>query len=152
MTRTPKEAALGKLNLIVGGDEAIYEQQLPLLQTFAENITHVGPVGSGHAMKLIHNFVSLGFSAILSEAVACSNRADIDASILNRVLATGGGSGVVLDRMSPFFLEGDLESFAFTLANSLKDISYYNLMCQDMHANTTLLIDMLSEADGRKKS
>jgi len=39
MTRTPKEAALGKLNLIVGGDEAIYEQQLPLLQTFAENIT-----------------------------------------------------------------------------------------------------------------
>ena len=171
MTRTPKEAAQGRLNLIVGGDVLVYEQHLPLLETFAENITHVGPVGSGHAMKLIHNFVSLGFSAILSEAVACSNRADIDASILNRVLATGGGSGVVLERMAPFFLEGDLDSFAFTLSNSLKDISYYNLMCEDLDANTTLalavqnlyktpvergdgdkfvpqLIDMLSQTDG----
>jgi len=172
MTRTPKEAAQGRLNLIVGGAALIYEQQLPLLQTFAENITHVGPVGSGHAMKLIHNFVSLGFSAILAEAVACSKRSDIDPSILNRVLATGGGSGVVLDRMAPFFLGGDLESFAFTLANSLKDISYYNSMCNDLEAGTTLaeavqtlykkpvdlgegdkfvpqLIDMLSGADGQ---
>ena len=60
MTRTPKEAAEGRLNLLVGGDPGLVEACRPLLQCFAENITHVGPVGSGHSMKLLHNYVSLG--------------------------------------------------------------------------------------------
>lgn len=55
MTRTPKEAAEGRLNLLVGGDRALFDEMLPLLQSFAENITHTGPVGSGHRMKLLHN-------------------------------------------------------------------------------------------------
>ena len=48
MTRTPKEAAEGRLNLLVGGDTALLEECRPLLKCFAENITHVGPVGAGH--------------------------------------------------------------------------------------------------------
>ena len=53
MTRTPKEAAEGRLNLLVGGDAALLEEFLPVLRCFAENITHVGPVGAGHGMKLL---------------------------------------------------------------------------------------------------
>ncbi len=62
MTRTPKEAAEGRLNLLVGGDRAVLEECRPLLACFAENITHAGPVGAGHRMKLLHNYVSLGFT------------------------------------------------------------------------------------------
>src|SRR5690606_34467493 len=57
MTRTPKEAAEGRLNLIVGGDPAVYEKCLPVLQSYAENIAYAGGVGSGHQMKLLHNYV-----------------------------------------------------------------------------------------------
>ena len=46
MTRTPKEAMQGRLNLIVGGDRELFEQQRPLLQCFAENITYAGSVGN----------------------------------------------------------------------------------------------------------
>jgi len=66
MTRTPKEAAEGRLNLIVGGDKLHFDEQLPLLQSFAENIVHAGEVGAGHTMKLLHNYVSLGFSTCFS--------------------------------------------------------------------------------------
>ena len=52
MTRTPKEAAEGRLNLLVGGDAALLEECRPLLKCFAENITHVGPVGAGPAPAL----------------------------------------------------------------------------------------------------
>src|SRR5690554_5500527 len=40
MTRTPVEAAQGRLNLLVGADDALFNEITPLLQTFSENITH----------------------------------------------------------------------------------------------------------------
>src|SRR3546814_8903717 len=67
MTRTPKEAAEGRLNLLVGGDQGLYQRCEPLLRCYAENLTYAGPVGSGHRMKMIHHYVSLGGAAVRSE-------------------------------------------------------------------------------------
>jgi len=131
MTRTPKEAAEGRLNLIVGGDEALFERCKPLLQSYAENITFAGPVGSGHRMKLIHNFVSLGFSAVLAEAAACSERAGVAPDVLMEILSTGGGNGVVLNRLKPYIETRDGSGFRFSLANALKDMTYYTTMAQE---------------------
>ena len=131
MTRTPKEAAAGRLNLIVGGDEAIFEQVRPLLQTYAENIVYAGPSGSGHRLKLIHNFVSLGFSAVLAEAAACARRADISTEVFLEVLGKGGGAGVILDRFRPYLETGDKGAFSFYIANAVKDIGYYSKMAAE---------------------
>lgn len=46
MTRTPREAAEGRLNLLVGGDADLLQECLPLLQCFAEHITHTGAAGN----------------------------------------------------------------------------------------------------------
>ncbi len=59
MTRTPKEAEEGRLNLLVGADGDLFNRMRPLLGTFAENIFHAGEVGAGHTLKLLHNFVSI---------------------------------------------------------------------------------------------
>ncbi|NYT26357.1 NAD(P)-dependent oxidoreductase [Alcaligenaceae bacterium] len=134
MTRTPKEAAEGRLNLLVGGDRALFEEMLPLLRSFAENVTHTGPVGSGHRMKLLHNFVSLGQVALLGEAAACAARANIDPAVLVEVLAKGGGGGAALDRLKPYLLDQDPNALRFTLANANKDLGYYTVMAQDSAA------------------
>ncbi|RRJ84032.1 NAD(P)-dependent oxidoreductase [Aestuariirhabdus litorea] len=130
MTRTPKEAAEGRLNLIVGGDAALLERVRPLLMSFAENITHAGPIGAGHRLKLVHNFVSLGFSAVLAEAAAGAARAGIDTGALLEVLGKGGGGGVVFERLRPFIESGDSSGFRFSLANAAKDLGYYTEMTQ----------------------
>ena len=148
MTRTPKEAAEGRLNLIVGGDKALFDEQLPLFQSYAENITYAGDTGAGHTLKLVHNFVSLGFSGVLAEAVATANKAGIDPQTLHDVLANGGGASVVLDRMTPFMLNEDVGAFVFTLANSAKDLGYYTQMCKDFnteHTVATAVDDLYSE-------
>ncbi|MGQ7246056.1 NAD(P)-dependent oxidoreductase [Halomonas sp. V046] len=134
MTRTPKEAAEGRLNLIVGAPEALFDAVRPLLASFSEHITHGGPVGSGHTLKLLHNFVSLGFTAVLAEAVAASRRAEIDDAVLLEVLGNGGGGGVVLERLRPFIACDDPSGFRFSLANSLKDVGYYQAMAGDLDA------------------
>lgn len=125
MTRTPKEAAEGRLNLIVGGDKALLDTYRPILKSFAENIVHAGATGSGHALKLLHNFVSLGFSAVLIEAAIAADASGVEADVFCEVLAQGGGRGAVLDRLAPFFTEGDPSSFNFTISNAAKDLGYY---------------------------
>jgi 3-hydroxyisobutyrate dehydrogenase-like beta-hydroxyacid dehydrogenase len=134
MTRTPKEAAEGRLNLIVGGDAALFEECKPLLQCYAENIVFAGPVGSGHRLKLLHNFVSLGFSAVLAEAAACAERSGIDPNVFVEILAKGGGDGVVLNRLRPFIESRDGSGFRFSISNALKDMSYYTTMAQEAGA------------------
>lgn len=128
MTRTPNEAAQGRLNLLVGASPELFDACQPLLQTFAENIWHAGPVGSGHQLKLIHNFVSLGFGALMSEAVACAKISGIEMPVLLDVLAKGGGGGVVLERLKPYIEAQDPSGFNFAMSNALKDITYYCTM------------------------
>ncbi|CAB3786107.1 2-hydroxy-3-oxopropionate reductase [Pararobbsia alpina] len=138
MTRTPKEAAEGRLNLTVGGDREVFETVKPLLQCYAENIVFAGPVGSGHQLKLIHNFVSLGFSAVLAEAAACAERADISSDVFLEVVGKGGGNSVVLDRFRPFLETRDRTGFRFYISNALKDMTYYTTMAREsgaMHDN-----------------
>ncbi|PMR73354.1 NAD(P)-dependent oxidoreductase [Billgrantia endophytica] len=134
MTRTPKEAAEGRLNLIVGAPEALFQEVRPLLECFAENIAHAGPVGAGHTLKLLHNFVSLGFTGVLAEAAAVSRRAGIEDEIFLDVLGKGGGGGVILERLRPYIAAGDASGFRFSVANGLKDIGYYHTMTEDLDA------------------
>lgn len=133
MTRTPKEAAEGRLNLIVGAPVALFDEVYSLLSCFAEHITHAGDVGTGHALKLLHNFVSLGFSAVLAEAAAASRHADIDDTVLLDVLEKGGGGGVVLERLKPYIAAADTSGFRFSVANASKDLSYYHAMTDELN-------------------
>ncbi len=134
MTRTPKEAAEGRLNLLVGADAELFATCQPILSCFAENIVHVGPVGSGHRMKLLHNYVSLGSVALLAEAAACAQAGGVEAQTFVDVLAMGGGWGAALERLKPFLLNHDNTGLRFTVANALKDLTYYNDMAQHMQA------------------
>ncbi|CAN1549950.1 MmsB 3-hydroxyisobutyrate dehydrogenase and related beta-hydroxyacid dehydrogenases [Burkholderiaceae bacterium] len=138
MTRTPKEAAEGRLNLLVGGDAKLFEECKPILSCFAENIVHAGPVGAGHRMKLLHNYVSLGSVTLLAEAAACAQLAGVNAQTFVDVLAMGGGWGAALERLKPFLANGDSSGLRFSMANALKDLSYYNEMAQDTHADRTV--------------
>ncbi|MDM0014904.1 NAD(P)-dependent oxidoreductase [Variovorax sp. J22P168] len=147
MTRTPKEAAEGRLNLLVGGDEALFAECRPILACFAENITHAGPVGAGHRMKLLHNYVSLGFVALLSEAAACAQRSGVAPEVFIDVLAKGGGGGVALERLKPYLASRDPSGLRFYMANAQKDLGYYNAMAGDVGAAQAIAQAVLGTFD-----
>ncbi|MGV3570056.1 MAG: NAD(P)-dependent oxidoreductase [Ramlibacter sp.] len=148
MTRTPKEAAEGRLNLLVGGDAAVLEECRPLLQCFAENITHMGPVGAGHSMKLLHNYVSLGMVTLLSEAAACAERNGVAAEAFIDVLAKGGGGGIALERIKPYVLARETSGLRFSIANARKDLDYYNAMATDAGAARAVAAAVLATLEG----
>ncbi len=57
MSGGPAGILAGKLTLMVGGDAKVLRRAKPYLALFAENVFHLGSLGSGQAMKLIHNMV-----------------------------------------------------------------------------------------------
>lgn len=134
MTGTPKDAASGQINLLVGGDPGVFDEFRPLLADYARKIVYAGPAGAGHTLKLLHNYVSMGFAAVLSEAVACAKRSGIDLELYVDVLANGGGKSTMLDRMRPFIETGDTSAYRFSIANAAKDLGYYNALAEEIGA------------------
>jgi 3-hydroxyisobutyrate dehydrogenase-like beta-hydroxyacid dehydrogenase len=144
MTRTPAEAAQGRLNLLVGGEKDLYEEVLPLLRSFAENIFYAGGAGSGHKLKLLHNFVSIGFVTLIGEAAACAQQGGIAPEVFVDVLTKGGGYGAALDRVGPFILSKDSSKMKFAISNARKDLSYYVQMAGDLNAQKSTATGVLS--------
>ena len=153
MTRTPKEAEEGRLNVLMGGGDADVARAKPIIEAYAENIYHGGGVSAGHRLKLLHNFVSIGQAVIVAEAVAAATRGGVDTGVLTEVLATGGAGGVALERLRPYIESGDSAAFKFTIKNAAKDLGYYTAMAQAMGAGHSaadavrhVLADALADA------
>jgi 3-hydroxyisobutyrate dehydrogenase-like beta-hydroxyacid dehydrogenase len=149
MTGTPKDAEAGTLNLLVGADAAVFEAYRPLMAEYSRRIVHAGTVGAGHQLKLLHNFVSIGFAAVLSEAVACAERANVDVGIFVDVLANGGGRSTMLDRMRPYIETRDDTAYRFSIGNAAKDLGYYTILAEEVGAartTATAIRDVFSDA------
>ena len=135
MTRTPKEAEEGRLNVLLGGSDEDVARAQAIIDAYAENMYHGGPVSAGHRLKLLHNFVSLGQAVIVAEAMAAAKMGGVDTGVLTDVLASGGAGGVALERLRPYIESGDTSAFKFSVANAAKDLGYYTAMAEAMGAN-----------------
>ena len=98
-------------------------------------------------MKLLHNYVSLGFVALLSEAAACAPRAGRASDVFVDVLAKGGGGGAALERLKPYLASGDTSALRFAMANAKKDQGYYNAMANDTGAVSVIAQAVLETFD-----
>ena len=105
--RTPKEAEEGKLSTYVGGDPETIAEVRPVLHTFADTIVETGPIGTGTTCKLVNNFISIGTSAVIAEAVAAASKMDLDLSKLHEVVSAGGANSAMFQMMMPWVLSGD---------------------------------------------
>ncbi|MFJ3057523.1 NAD(P)-dependent oxidoreductase [Herbaspirillum sp. NPDC087042] len=144
MTGTPKEAAEGRVNLLVGGETAVIDLARSVLESFSGNIYHCGPTGAGHTIKLLHQFVVLSNAAVLSEAFSCATKAGVDMHTLCQVIGSGGANSTAFQRLQAFVLEGRDELFRFTLGNALKDMDYYTRMTGNLRAVAPIAGTVLS--------
>lgn len=147
MTRLSKQAHEGTLNILVGGETEVLEAARPVLDTFTENIDHVGGVGFGHRMKLLHNYVSIGHMALLAEAAAQASAAGVDPQVFIDVLGKGGGAGMALERLRQCILTGDAGDVPFSIGNAIKDIDYYREMVGES-SGSRAIADGVSSAIG----
>lgn len=138
VTRAPKDAEAGRLNSLVGAEDETFATIKPILETYSENIAHFGPPGAGHSAKLINNFISCGYTALIVEGMALCSRAGVDAEKLYETMAEGGANSGVLRKLVPPLLKGDLTGHQFSLGNAHKDVSYFCKLAEEYDFKSVL--------------
>lgn len=129
--RTPKEAEEGTLDAMVGGDAATFETLLPFIRCWAKAIKHVGPVGSGHKMKLIMNFIGMSYGALYAETVVLGAKIGISPQLIREVIAPGRMGNGFFDTFMRYVVDRDRDAHKFSIANAAKDLRYVNNMANE---------------------
>lgn len=132
LTRTPVEAEQGRLNTMVGADDATFAQLSPVFAAYCENVIHAGPPGHGIVLKLINNFVAQAYCTALAEACGAAAKSGLSIRRLHEVLAAGSLNSGMLQMIVGRMLEGDLTGLKFTLSNAAKDLRYYTHFTESM--------------------
>lgn len=101
-------AEVGTLGIMVGGNEKIYEQCLPILRGIGQNIFHMGHIGAGHMTKALNNFLSTANYLAASEALTVATKCGLDpAKVVAAINASSGMSFATMKRIANFVLKGD---------------------------------------------
>lgn len=130
MTRTPKHADMGKVNVLFGGERELLDDLKPYFDLYAENIFHIGPLGHAIRLKLIHNYIAFANVAAWCEGFALAAKEGLDLSQAIRIISAAGGKSGMLDLYGQATLDGDFTPL-MSLANARKDVRYYARWLED---------------------
>ncbi len=132
--RTPAEAEAGTLDAMVGASPELFNTVKPVIECWAGNIVHLGPVGLGHTMKLINNFVAMGYAALFSEALAIARKAGLSQDQFHSVIGSGRMRSPFYDTFMKWTMNGDENAHKFTITNAHKDMRYLSSLATDIGA------------------
>ena len=114
-------AEKGTIAIMVGGEKAIFEQCMPVFESFGENIIHTGELGSGCIAKIVNNMVAFTNMAAAAEGLMLGVAAGIDPVILDQVVRNSSGNSMSYRGVARSALKRDFEP-AFTVDLAYKDL------------------------------
>ena len=139
----PPASAAGTLTIMAGGDEADLERIEPLMKDISQRCTHMGPLGSGLAAKMINQLIVGVGHAMLAEAVALCGKAGIDAARIPDCLAGGYADSNVMKAYWPRMVQEDFAPRGY-LRQLHKDLEMVNDWAGHMKAPAPMLMQALS--------
>jgi 3-hydroxyisobutyrate dehydrogenase len=109
------------LTIFVGGEPAAVDRARPILAVLGETITHVGPVGSGQAVKAVNQVILAGTYLGVAEGIVLAIKAGLDVEQVVGALSGGAAQSWVLANRSGRMLANDYP-LGFKIALHLKDL------------------------------
>jgi 3-hydroxyisobutyrate dehydrogenase len=95
------------LSIFVGGDPPDVERARPVLAALGTTITHVGPIGSGQAVKAVNQVILAGTYLGVAEGIVLAMKAGLDVEQVVRALVGGAARSWVLENRSGRMLAND---------------------------------------------
>ena len=118
----PAGANSGNLTMMVGGAEADVASVRPVLNALGGKITHVGPVGAGHAVKIVNNMLVASHLLTMREAVRLGNAAGVTTENLIAALNAGSGRSAISEVNYPKWVMNGAFDSGFTMGLMRKDM------------------------------
>ncbi|HYJ99784.1 MAG TPA: NAD(P)-dependent oxidoreductase, partial [Burkholderiaceae bacterium] len=123
----PPASGTGTLTVMAGGDTSDIERIRSLMADVSARFTHMGPVGSGLAAKMLNQLIVGCIHVVMAEAASMAEAAGIDAARLPECLAGGHADGTLLQRLYPRMVAREFapQGYARQLRKDLEMVNDY---------------------------
>ena len=111
----------GTLSIMVGGEKSVFDELLPILQIFGENIVYQGEVGAGQHTKMCNQLLIATNMIGVCESIAYAMKAGLDIEKVLQSISTGAAGSWSLSNLGSRMIKGDLEP-GFYLKHFIKDM------------------------------
>ena len=148
-------AQTGELSVIAGGGAEVFAQCQDLFGAMGSRSFHVGPLGSGLAMKLVNNMLVQVNTVAVAEAMVLGVKAGLDPQTIYEVVRVSTGASAAWELRVPRILAGDFEPGG-TIDISYKDQELETAFAKRLGvplllANLTQQIYQMARAQGLNK-
>jgi 3-hydroxyisobutyrate dehydrogenase-like beta-hydroxyacid dehydrogenase len=115
----PVGATAGTLAAMAGGDAEELESVRPVIMSYANRLTHMGPIGSGQATKACNQIINFGTIAAIAEAYNVAGHFGLDPERLPEAIAGGFADSNMLREIARARAEGESKSVALLMQSLL---------------------------------
>ena len=127
-------AKKGTLAIMVGGEKAVFEKCLPLLEVLGSKVMHVGPIGAGQTCKACNQLFCALHMLACSEGIELAKKAGLDPKIMVEVVSSGAGGSWALQNLGPKILQQDFAP-GFMIDLLSKDLRLVTELAQQFQAS-----------------
>ena len=133
MLDCPVSGRIPNMTMMVGGDQAVFNKQRPVLETMGKEVIYVGGTASGCTAKLVTQY--LGYSNFIAgiEGMLIGAKAGLDMDILARLIPISASASGVMERSMGVVLDGTFASNG-TLDIVAKDLHLACQLARDVQA------------------
>ncbi|HEY0371026.1 MAG TPA: NAD(P)-dependent oxidoreductase [Thermoanaerobaculia bacterium] len=127
------------LTIMIGGTPEHFERAREILKLNGKTLIHVGPVGAGHAIKVLTNTIMGATVWITSECLLLAKQFGIDMKTALEVTNAGSGRSNASENLLPMRLRDGKWPLVFKLQHHDKDIRIAASLSHQQHAATPML-------------
>jgi 3-hydroxyisobutyrate dehydrogenase-like beta-hydroxyacid dehydrogenase len=120
----------GTITVMVGGDQTVLDRALPVLDSFAKKVFHLGDVGAGATMKLVVNSLVHSLNVSVSEALVLAEKAGLARDAAYDVFESGAAGAPYVKYKREAFLRPGEVPVAFSLDLVAKDQEHIHDLAQ----------------------
>lgn len=148
---SPADAANREVIVMPSGDKDVYEQLVPLFESFADKVVYQGDLGMGSTCKLVNNMITLAVRQVVAEGLTLGMKAGLD---LDALMEAGSRHilGTQKEGLERTVFQGKYDSPSFRQALARKDISLANELARELNVPMPVanLVEQLSIQCGNR--
>lgn len=126
------------LAIMVGGEAEVIDRLRPVLSSFSQRITHMGPVGSGQTTKVCNQMLVSCNVLVMAEVLALAEKASVDSRKIPEALEGGFADSIPLQLTGSRMANREFAEVKWHVKTLLKDLNLARSLSMSKSAETPM--------------
>jgi 3-hydroxyisobutyrate dehydrogenase len=128
-------AEQGTLAIMCGGEQALIDQVMAILEPLSQRVTRMGPVGSGQVTKICNQMIVSCNVLVMAEVMAMAEKAGVDSAQIPGALKGGFADSIPLQLTGPRMATRDFDEVKWHVKTLLKDLDMANHLAKTLQSS-----------------